>query len=213
MVQRKYLALVLAPILLGSARPHAVVVDGAIVRDADTQRDIEATASVALKRPEKPFRLVVSRSRYRLDVLDGERIVKTYPVAFGAPEGPKEKSGDHKTPEGAYVLIPHHPSPGFGECFYVCYPSEEDAARGLERGLISKGEHQAIIARCRAKERPPDGTRLGGLILLHGTKDRSMRGLTDINWTWGCIAMENPQVVELLSVYDRKDRPTLEIVP
>ena len=184
-------------------------------RDGETVEAIAATNGHAL-RPERVarHRLVVTKSRYRLDVYEGEKLVRVFPVALGGePVGRKERQGDHRTPEGAYVLIPHHASPGFGECFYVCYPSGDDARSGVARGLIDRGTAAAIDGALARAARPPHGTALGGLILLHGTRDRAVVGLTEINWTDGCIAMENDHLIELLAAFSPRDRPVLEIVP
>jgi murein L,D-transpeptidase YafK len=156
----------------------------------------------------------VTKSRYRLDVLlHGER-VKTYPIALGrVPAGAKRKQGDFRTPEGEYVLFPHHPSPSFGSCFYIGYPNEDDARRGAEQGLIDGTQRDGIINELRRGNKPPHGTALGGLILLHGTRERWIPALTKTNWTDGCIAMDNDDLLELLAAFDPDDRPTLLIRP
>ena len=193
--------------------PEGAAFARVIFRDRGTRRDIERTARV---RPDpawkKDLRLVVTKSRYRLDLYRREDPVKTYPVALGgSPAGSKEREGDGKTPEGTYSLMPNHESPGFGKCFYVNYPNEKDAERGLREGLIDERERREIGERLERGERPPYDTALGGLILLHGTKDRHKKLLTKANWTRGCIAMENEDLEELLSLYSSRDRPLLTI--
>jgi murein L,D-transpeptidase YafK len=186
-----------------------------IVRDSATRKAIRDTADFALPpNGGDLLDLVVTKSRYRLDIFIEGRLLKTYPVALGdAPEGSKQAQGDERTPEGRYPLIPHHPSPSFGGCFYVCYPNREDADRGLAAGSIDQRQHARIAESLVGGSRPPHDTALGGLILLHGTKDRSGMPLTTINWTNGCIAMENNHLVELLSAFEPHDRPFLEIRP
>jgi hypothetical protein len=190
------------------------VIGGVIRRDAGTQRDIEASSEVFLDGLEASrLSLVVTKSRYRLDVMRGEKSLKTFPVALGdAPVGPKRRQGDERTPEGEYVLVPHHPSPSFGVCFYVCYPNEADADRALDEAAIGRSAHRRILERLAQGGRPPHDTVLGGLILLHGTK-RGFPGQTSANWTDGCIAMNNDDLAELLALYRPADRPTLTIRP
>jgi murein L,D-transpeptidase YafK len=184
-----------------------------ILRDSETVKDIRRTASTKLERG-RPYRLVVIKSRYRLDVLEGNQLVKTFPVALGgSPTGPKREAHDRRTPEGEYTLLPHHASSGYGECFYICYPSERDAEEGFASGLIGPVDRNAIAAACRTKEAPPAGTHLGGLILLHGTKGRGAFWQTKVNWTIGCVGMDNRDLKELLSVYNKSDRPVLTIEP
>jgi murein L,D-transpeptidase YafK len=40
-----------------------------------------------------------------MTLLSGSKVLKTYKVALGSvPVGPKQIEGDHKTPEGSYVI-------------------------------------------------------------------------------------------------------------
>lgn len=184
-------------------------------RDEATREAIAATRDVALPRhADTPLRLVVTKSRRRLDVLAGETTLRTFPVALGGePAGPKRREGDRRTPEGDYVLVPGHPSPGFGPCFYVCYPNEQDAERGRRDGVLGADEVELVRRALAAGDLPPHETALGGLILLHGTRDRRRRLLTASDWTNGCIAMENADLDELLACFAPGDRPVLRIEP
>ncbi len=190
---------------------------GGIVRDLETKTSIVETAHVTLPDHDPDaaaLSLVVTKSRSRLDVLLRGATLKTYPIALGgSPAGPKRVQGDSRTPEGDYVLFPHHPSPSFGGSFYVAYPSADDAARGFANGLISEAARDRIVNELHQERKPPHQTALGGLILLHGSRDRELRSLTTVNWTDGCIAMENDDLLELLAAFDAADRPVLSIRP
>lgn len=193
----------------------ASIVAGVILRDDATVATIDATHAIRLPRfRDGGWRLVVTKSRYRLDVMAGDRLLKSFPVALGnEPVGAKEREGDGRTPEGSYRLLPHHPSPAFGRCFYVGYPNEADLARGLATGLVDGATARRNRARLARGNRPEPSTGLGGLILLHAMKNRSVPGLTRTNWTLGCIAMEGPDLEELLAICRPSDRPILEIRP
>lgn len=205
--------LLAAVLAAADGAPRAHLVAGVIVRDEETRRAIDATRAVRL--PKDPrLQMEVTKSRYRLDVTRGGEPVKVFPVALGGrPEGPKTRTGDGRTPEGRYVLIPHHPSPGFGPCFYIGYPNQDDAQRALAEGRIGGPVLRRITAALGRGARPPEDTPLGGLILLHGTRQRLVPALTETNWTTGCIALENPDVDELLGVFSPRDRPVLTIRP
>lgn len=193
----------------------ARLVQGTILRDEMTRRQIrESKASPLRTRSDAKLRLEVIKSRYCLEVWSGRKHLKTYPVALGgSPRGAKEREGDQRTPEGTFLLIPHHPSPGFGRCFYVCYPGRLDARRGLTAGLIDRAMARRIQQALARGQLPPYKTPLGGLILIHGTRDRSRAGLTRSNWTAGCIAMENDDLIELLATFQPSDRPMVIIRP
>jgi murein L,D-transpeptidase YafK len=72
----------------------------------------------------------------------------------------------------------------------LSYPNEEDAARGLREGLITRAQAASIVGAVRAGRCPPWDTALGGEIFIHG-------GGTASDWTWGCVALENAEVKEL----------------
>ena len=163
--------------------------------------------------PLKNARMIVDKKKQTLQLLSGETPLKTYPVAFGShPQGPKEREGDGRTPEGTYYIFKYS-SPSFGRAFYIAYPNRDDAQRGLHQGLIDQKTFRRITKSLDAKQQPPAGTGLGGYILLHGVKDRTQQHLTDTNWTLGCIAMENAHILELLDAIPDAARPEMTILP
>jgi murein L,D-transpeptidase YafK len=150
-------------------------------------------------------------------------MVKAYRIQLGwRPHGPKERLGDQKTPEGAYVICAHAAST-YHRGLWLAYPNAADARRGREAGLIGPKEFQAILAKLGAGACPPQDTKLGGAILLHGQlpeltarlarKHRAdpsslrtgwqpgdadpatMKEFAD--WTDGCVALFNPDIREL----------------
>lgn len=65
-----------------------------------------------------------------------------------------------------------------------------DAGRGLRHKLISRVQHDAIVRAIKRKATPPQNTALGGDIhLWNGASS---------DWTWGCVALENEDIKELL---------------
>jgi hypothetical protein len=194
-------------------RREARVIGGFIHRDERTLAAIRDTASVTLPAESgAALSMKVKKSRYCLELWHGAKLLKVYQVALGgSPQGPKQRQGDGRTPEGRYLLIPHHPSPSFGPCFYICYPNHDDVRKGLAAGMIDVATARRLEASLDRGRRPDHQTALGGLILLHGTRNRSLPGLTLRNWTLGCIAMENPDIEELLAVFKASDRPFIEV--
>ena len=135
--------------------------------------------------------IVIKKKAHTLEVYDGATLVKTYTVAFGfTPQGDKEIEGDGKTPEGEFYIFTKNPKSQFHLSLGISYPSDEDARRGLAAGIISKGEHDQIVKAVTSRKWPPQKTALGGEIYIHG-------GGVGRDWTWGCIAMKDPDVEEI----------------
>jgi murein L,D-transpeptidase YafK len=143
-----------------------------------------------LEKLENP-RLVVKKGERKLEIFDGEKLVKTYKIVLGfAPEGDKEQEGDGKTPLGEFYVFTKNDQSRFYLSLGLSYPSIDDAARGLRENLISPEEHDAIVRAVNEKKMPPQKTRLGGEIYIHG-------GGTEKDWTWGCMALKNEEMKEL----------------
>lgn len=50
-------------------------------------------------------RIVIVKHTRTMVLMHGDKVLKTYRVSLGAaPVGRKEREGDHKTPEGDYVV-------------------------------------------------------------------------------------------------------------
>jgi hypothetical protein len=138
-------------------------------------------------------------TRYR----DGEAINR-YDIALSQePVGHKQVQGDNRLPEGEYRLIQKARGPftdgAFARFLGVAwirlnYPNNHDARAGLARGIISRKEHDSIIAANNDGRWPPKNAALGGGIGIHGwagTWPEDTRALT-----WGCISMRNEDLAE-----------------
>lgn len=135
--------------------------------------------------------IIVKKSERKLEVYDGDKLIKTYRIGLGfAPVGDKEIEGDGKTPEGEFYIFTKNPKSNFYLSLGVSYPSIESAERGLRENLISKTEHDEIVEAIKNKKSPPQKTKLGGEIYIHGNGSAS-------DWTLGCIALENTGMKEL----------------
>ena len=147
--------------------------------------------SAALKLPLKNPRIVVFKSKRKLELYSDGALVRTYRVGLGLnPVPPKKKEGDHATPEGEYYVFVRNDKSAFYLSLGLSYPNIADAERGLREGLISRGQRDAIVSAIKRKARPPQNTALGGDIFIHGNGAGS-------DWTWGCVALENADVKEL----------------
>lgn len=131
--------------------------------------------------------LLIEKEKRRLTLSDGARILFSCPVALGkCPVGHKTRSGDLKTPEGAYFVCVKRGTGKFGPALGVSYPSPLDArAAGLDERTLAVFD-QTFLSRTR----PPWGTALGGEIYIHG------RGAQE-DWTAGCIALNDGDMAAL----------------
>lgn len=128
--------------------------------------------------PAKADRIVIMKSARTMTLLHGAQVLKTYKVALGGqPLGAKERAGDHKTPEGHYVVDSKVPNSRFHRALHLSYPSAADRDRARKLGVNP-----------------------GGAVEIHGLPDQyawigNRHRLTD--WTDGCIAVTNQEIEEI----------------
>jgi murein L,D-transpeptidase YafK len=122
--------------------------------------------------------VVVYKHERKLVLLSQGKEVKSFRVALGSdPVGPKTQQGDHRTPEGGYILDSQNPNSHFYKAFHVSYPSSKDIASARKLGVSP-----------------------GGDIMLHGLpKEYAWVGKSHTlhDWTDGCIAVTNQEMDEL----------------
>lgn len=127
----------------------------------------------------------VRKSERLLELFDGSSLVRGCGVVLGfEPVGRKQVEGDGRTPEGDYYICAKNPESKYHLSLCISYPSVPDAERGLAAGLISDSEHRSIIEAVAAGKTPPQKTRLGGEIYIHGESG-------DRPTTAGCIRLSN----------------------
>lgn len=136
-------------------------------------------------------RIVVHKSDRKLEFYSDQQLLRTYRVGLGfSPVVDKKREGDGATPEGEFYIFVKNIRSAYYLSLGLSYPNAEDAERGLRDGLIKKNQRDAIVEAIRKKTAPPQYTKLGGLIYIHGHGASS-------DWTWGCVALENADIKEL----------------
>ncbi len=145
--------------------------------------------------------LEVSKSNQELLVRKGDRVIRTYHIAYGrGGNGSKRRFGDNKTPTGIYRIVKFKPDSRFYMFMLLDYPNLSDAWHGYKDRLIDASEFREISVAYRNHELPPQDTPLGGYIGIHGigtvTKERLRIHEFD-NWTEGCIALTNSDIADL----------------
>ncbi len=145
--------------------------------------------------------LEVYKAEQALIVRDGATIIKKYRIASGrGGAGTKMQIGDKKTPTGEYKILEFRENSRFHFFMQINYPNQVDAWYGYKNELINGEQFKEIIKASKTNELPPQDTRLGGYIGLHGIgeiTDEKISIHERHDWTEGCIALTNEEILEL----------------
>ena len=137
--------------------------------------------------------IVVKKGERRLELYDGDEFIKAFTIVLGsAPDGDKNVEGDGRTPVGDFYIFTKNPESKFHLSLGISYPDGRAAERGLGSGLIDEAEYDAIRQAIAERSMPPQRSRLGGEIYIHG-------GGTKCDWTDGCIALADQDIEELFN--------------
>jgi L,D-peptidoglycan transpeptidase YkuD (ErfK/YbiS/YcfS/YnhG family) len=135
--------------------------------------------------------VIVRKSERRMYLMRNGRVLRSYRVELGLdPVGPKQRSGDFKTPEGLYYLVRRNPRSDYFLSIQVSYPNAQDIARAR-----------------RAHEDP------GGAIMIHGLPNTLSHKISyySKDWTDGCIALSDSDMVEIWLM--TRDNTPIDILP
>lgn len=120
--------------------------------------------------------ILVDKLQSTCIILKGGKEFKSFPAEFGKSwMGDKLYAGDKATPEGVYKITEKksRAKTRYYKALLINYPNGEDQKR-YDR-MVKSGEI-------------PRRTGIGGLIEIHGD------GGKGVNWTDGCIALENSEM-------------------
>ena len=151
------------------------------------------------------LKLVIWKSHYTVTLYRGAQPVKTYRAVFGRGygDGDKRMIGDKRTPEGEFYICSMNHSKRFYKFMGLSYPGLKQAEYGLQSKLISPQEYLMIKKAIDERQPPPWDTQLGGAVGIHGrTLDGRIapQNILSMNWTDGCIALDNKDIDEIFSV-------------
>lgn len=122
--------------------------------------------------------VVVEKSSHTMTLYSKGTVLRTYRVALGRGHGqPKQRHGDHETPEGLYAIDAKNAHSRFHLALHISYPNAEDKLHAKNLGVAP-----------------------GGDIMIHGIEN----GLgwlgslqRRIDWTDGCIALTDQEIDEV----------------
>ncbi len=123
-------------------------------------------------------RILIEKRDRRLSLISKDKVLRSYKIALGGnPNGPKERIGDGKTPEGTYVIDSRNRDSRYHLSLHISYPNEKDKKRARELGVSP-----------------------GGNIMIHGLKNGFSwvgESHTAVDWTEGCIAVTDEEIEEI----------------
>jgi murein L,D-transpeptidase YafK len=127
---------------------------------------------------KKADRIIVEKSARTMTLMQGGKVLKTYKVALSRePVGAKERTGDHRVPEGEYVIDSKNSHSRFHLALHISYPNPADRERARKLGV-----------------------KPGGNIEIHGLDSKyawvgSLQ--RQVDWTDRCIAVTNSEIEEI----------------
>jgi len=127
---------------------------------------------------EHADRILVLKSAHTLILTNGDRVLRMYKVALGRnPVGPKTQKGDHKTPEGEYIIDAKKERSRFYRALHISYPTVANTGRAHRVGQDPGGDVEIHGIE----------NGLGWIGSLHRRFD----------WTDGCIAVTDAEIDEI----------------
>lgn len=130
------------------------------------------------KQPERADHIIIVKSSRTMTLMNHDKVLKTYRVALGEhPIGAKQKRGDHKTPEGEYVIDAKNAHSLYHLSLHISYPNAADRERARKLGVNP-----------------------GGDIMIHGLPPAyAYLGPQHRQWDWtlGCIAVDDAEIEEI----------------
>jgi murein L,D-transpeptidase YafK len=147
------------------------------------------------------YRIEIDKTARILELHSPLGLVSRHSIRLGNnPDADKAVEGDGATPSGDFYICAKNPRSKFFLSLCISYPNDEDAERGLQQGLIDAQEHAQILQAISLGKMPPQHTRLGGEIYIHGQPAQAAVEASGSDWTRGCIALDNAPMRDL---YDR----------
>ncbi len=136
--------------------------------------------------------VLVKKSERKLLLFREGRVLREFDISLGlSPEGPKLREGDFRTPEGLYYLDLRNPDSDFFLSVRISYPNRSDVQRAQSKGYAP-----------------------GSFIMVHGLPnqpDRPVSFYESEDWTDGCIALGNDDMIEFWFLTE--NNTPIEILP
>jgi len=136
-----------------------------------------------LRAEQKADRVVIYKNARAMELVHAGQVLKSYKIALGGdPVGPKTRQGDHRTPEGVYVIDSRNAQSKFHRSLHISYPNAADREHARKLGVSPGGD--VFIHGL------PNGYAFVGA--AHRARD----------WTDGCVAVTDQEIEEIWKLVD-----------
>lgn len=156
-------------------RPHTICVS---LLFATLLAGPAASADMAVEGGTLADKVLVLKAQRKLFVIRNNQVLREMDIRLGlVPEGDKQTEGDFKTPEGQYVLDAKNADSDYFLAIHINYPSQRDRQEAAQQDSSP-----------------------GGNIVIHGLPNELRRNpdyYASVDWTDGCIALSNSDMVDL----------------
>jgi hypothetical protein len=173
---------------------------------------------VTFKRPVRrvdDYRIVVYKAEHELRVYQGGEQIAEYPIALSRKGlAPRKIWEDSLTPEGEFLIASMQYESIFGPRQMLLDTTQQSLSdyvvqygeKGKERIAAWEFEHGALDTIWETYDFNESNTeyRMWNDILIHG-------GGTSWDWTLGCIALDNDDVIELFDLLYRSEKRGLGV--
>jgi len=165
--------------------------------------------------PVTDFRVLVSKSEHQLTVFRDNKFVKTFPVAISKHGlNPRRIWEDELTPEGSYLIASMQYASRFGPRQMLLDTTNQSLADyavqyghlGQQRIVAWERQHDPLDTIWEVYDFNQENVEIPiwNDILIHGGGSMS-------DWTWGCIALEDSDLVELFDLLKQSARGGLGV--
>src|SRR5438477_2046022 len=102
---------------------------------------VEVAFSISLQALLSADRVIIHKGVRTMELIRAGQTLKTYKIALGSePVGPKTRQGDHRTPEGTFVIDRRNAQSQFYRSLHISYPRPEDRERARLLGVSPGGD-------------------------------------------------------------------------
>ncbi len=146
--------------------------------------------------------ILINKADRILELYENNKLIVSYRIGLGLNSLlPKQKKGDFLTPEGVYKILGIKKSKRYGYFLALNYPNLNDLSLAYFKGIFNKRTFSYLVKLVRKNKIVI--TPLGNGIGIHGggayrLEKRGHKFYRNYNWTKGCIALNNRDLLRLI---------------